>query len=257
MVKINSINISGIRGIKTPLSLDLNNRSILIFGENGSGKSSLIDAIEWFYSDSIEHLISKETGTTKGRGSLRNLFIPDKEDAFVNIKYSNNKLNTIKTINGLLKTSTSNSNDDFKEYLYGTQSENLILRYRDLVEFIIATPGEKLEKLQNIIGFSVVGDIRSLLKKSAGRIAREIKSSNYDNQKNAQQSVILENLGQNAYTDDQLFAGANLLIRPLQIGKKIKSYNEIQDVLKSIETKEDTVLLEQISFYTKVGENRF
>jgi hypothetical protein len=255
MAKIKSTNISGIRGIKDPLPLNLNNRSILIFGENGSGKSSLTDAIEWYYSDGVEHLISKETGATKGRGSLRNLFIPDNEDAFVNIQYSNNKLNATKTIDSSLRTSASNTTDDFKEYLLATQSENLILRYRDLVEFIIATPGEKLDKLQNIIGFSAVADVRGLLKKSAGRIARNIKSTNFDNQKNAQQSVVLDNLGQNAYTDDQLFAGANQLIKSLQNGKDIKSHKDIRGVLKAIETKEDTALLEQISFYTKVGEN--
>jgi len=163
----------------------------LLFGENGSGKSSLTDAVEWYYSDGVKHLISKETVSTKGRGSLRNLFIPDNEDAFVSIEYSNNKLNATKTIDNSLKSSTSNTTDDFKNYLLATQSENLILRYRDLVEFITATPGEKLEKLQNIIGFSAVVDVRDLLKKSAGRIVRNIKAANYDNQKNAQQSVVL------------------------------------------------------------------
>ena len=136
-----------------------------------------------------------------------------------------------------------------------TQSENLILRNRDLIEFIVARKTDKLKKLQDIIGFSAVADVRDLLQKSAGRIARNIKSANYDNQKNAQQSVVLENLGQNAYTDDQLFAGSNKLIKPLQLGKDIKSLKDIHDVLKAIETREDTALLEQISFYTKVGEN--
>jgi len=39
MATIKSINISGIRGVRDPVLLDLNNRSILIFGENGSGKT--------------------------------------------------------------------------------------------------------------------------------------------------------------------------------------------------------------------------
>ena len=255
MAKIKSINISGIRGIKNTLPLNLDNRSILIFGENGSGKSSLVDAIEWYYSDSVEHLVSREAGATKGRGSLRNLFIPDNEDAFINIQHSNDKLNATKAIDSSLKASTSSSTDDFKDYLLSTQSENLILRYRDLVEFIIATPGEKLEKLQNIIGFSEVTSIRNILKKSANRIARNIKSANYDNQKNAQQSVILENLGQNVYTNEQLFTGANNLIKPLNLPKEIKSIKNIQDTLKTIESKEDTALIEQISFHTKTGES--
>lgn len=255
MTKIKSVNISGIRGIKNPLLLNLNKKSILIFGENGSGKSSLTDAIEWYYTDGIKHLASEETGSTKGRGALRNLFIPNSEDAFINIQYSNNKLNATKTIDSSLKASISNTADDFKDYLLASQSENLILRFRDLVEFIIASKTDKLKKLQNIIGFSDVADVRDLLYKSAGRIARNIKSTNYDNQKEAQQSVVLEYLGQNAYSEDQLFAGANQLIKPLQIGKDIKSHNDIQDVLKAIETKEDTALIEQIGFYTKVGES--
>lgn len=255
MAKIKSINISGIRGIKNPLLLNLNSRSILIFGENGSGKSSLTDAIEWYYSDGVEHLVSRETGATKGRGSLRNLFIPDNEDAFINIQHSNNKLNATKAIDSSLKASTSSSTDDSKNYLRATQSENLILRYRDLVEFIIATPGEKLEKLQNIIGFSEVTSIRNIFRKSANRIARNIKSANYDNQKNAQQSVIIENLGQNVYTNEQLFTGANNLIKPLNLPKEIKSIKDIQDALKTIESKEDTALIEQISFHTKIGES--
>jgi len=227
----------------------------MIFGENGSGKSSLTDAIEWYYSDGVKHLVSEETGSTKGRGSLRNLFIPDSEDAFISIQYSNKKLNATKTIDNSLKAFPSNTTDDFKEYLLATQSENLILRYRDLVEFIISSKTDKLKKLQNIIGFSAVADVRDLLKKSYGRIARNIKSANYDNQKNAQQSVVLEKLGQNAYTDDQLFAGANQLIKPLQIEKDIKSHKDIQDVLNAIESKDDTTLLEQISFYTMVGQS--
>jgi len=90
MVKIKSIDIYGIRGIKDCLTLDLKEKSVLVFGENGSGKSSLADAIEWYYSDGIKHLASEEIESTKGRGALRNLFIPDSEDAYIAIQYSNN-----------------------------------------------------------------------------------------------------------------------------------------------------------------------
>lgn len=254
MIKVKEIEIRGIRGIKDPLMLNLDNKSILIFGENGSGKSSVTDAIEWYYSDGIEHLSGREAGAAKGRASLRNLFIPDKEEAFARIAYSDKLLDTKKTINSLLKATTSNDTDDFKKYLVDTQSENLILRYRDLLKFIISTPGERLETLQGIIGFSEVAEIRSLLKKSVGRIERTIKNAKYDDQKNFQQSTVLENLGQNAYSDDQFFAGAENLIKPLQMKKNIKSYQDIQDLLKLIEAEEDTALLEQINSYRRIEE---
>jgi len=231
MIKIKSIDISGIRGIKHSPPLNLNGDSVLVFGENGSGKSSLTDAIEWYYT---EHLASEEIDSTKGRGALRNLFIPDSEDAYIAIQYSNNILDAKKSINSSFKTSISNKSDDFNEFIAASQSENLILRYRDLVRFIIAQKTEKLKTLQDIIGFAEVADVRDLLKRSAGRIARHITSANYDNQKNAQQLIILENLSQNAYTNEQLFAGANELIKPLKIGKEIKSLQDIQEALKTL-----------------------
>jgi energy-coupling factor transporter ATP-binding protein EcfA2 len=255
MTKIKSLRIFGIRGVKDEIAINLDKKSVLIFGENGSGKSSLTDALEWYYSDSIEHLKSEESGAARGRGSLRNLFIPKGDKSYLEIGFSEGNLDSTKSIDSSLKSSFSNTSEDFNSYLSATQSENLYLRFRTLIEFIVSSKTEKLKKLQGIIGFSAVADMRDLLKKSAGRIARNIKSSNYDNQKNAHQSVILENLGQNAYSAEQLCEGSNILIKPLKLDREIKSIDDMDEVLRMIEVKEDEALLNQISFYTKVGEN--
>jgi hypothetical protein len=59
--------------------------------------------------------------------------------------------------------------------LQASQSENILLRYRDLIEFIIASKTDKLKMLQNIIGFSEVANIRDILRKSSRRILTSIK----------------------------------------------------------------------------------
>lgn len=252
MAKIKKINISGIRGIKDLLTLDLNKKSILIYGDNGSGKSSLTDAFEWFIYDHIGHLSNEEIGRRKGKDALRNIFIPDSEDGYIDLQFNDNKLDTKKSIDSSLSTTVSNTSDEFQDFIVAVQSENLILRYSALIEFIIASKTEKLTKLQDIIGFSEVAGLRSLLKKNAGHIARAIKSANYDNRKNVQQSVILENFGRNAHANKQLLEGANELIKPLKLGIEIKSRKDIKKVLKKIQTKEDTALLEQINFFTRI-----
>ena len=254
MAKIKSINISGIRGIKDPLTLDLDKKSVLVYGDNGTGKSSVTDAFEWFFFDHIEHLSNEEIGRRKGRDALRNIFIPEREDGYIELQFDDNKLDTKKSIDSSLKPSSSNTSDEFNEFIVAAQSENLILRYRDLVQFIIAGKTDKLNELQRIIGFSEVANIRSLLKKNAGRIARTIKAANYDNLKSIQQSKIIENLGQPAYDDEQLFEGANKLIEPLELGIEIKSRKDVNTVLKKIQTKEDTALLEKINFFTRIWE---
>jgi len=255
MAKIKSIKINGLRGVREPLTLDLNKKSILVYGDNGTGKSSLTDSFEWFFYDKIGHLLNEEIGRRKGRDALRNIFIPDTEDGFIELAFDDNKLDSKKSIDDSLRTSNSNDYDEFNKFIASTYSERLILRYRDLVQFIIAGKTDKLTELQNIIGFSDVQNIRNLLKKNGTRVARSIKSANYDNLKNVQQSTILENLGQNAYTDEQLFDGANKLIKPLKLEIEIKSRKDINTVLKKIESKEDSKLLNQINFYTKVKES--
>lgn len=255
MAKIKTIKINGLRGVREQLTLDLNKKSILVYGDNGTGKSSVTDSFEWFFYDKIEHLSNEEIGRRKGRDALRNIFIPETEDSFIELTFDENKLDSKKSIDNSLKTFNSNETDDFKKFIASSYSERLILRYRDLVQFIIAGKTDKLKELQNIIGFSDVQNIRDLLKKNGARIGRTIKSANYDNLKNVQQSTILENLGQNAYTDEQLFDGANKLIKPLKLGIEIKSRQEINTVLKKIESKEDSKLLNQINFFTKIKES--
>lgn len=190
MNKIKSINITGLRGIKEHLTLNLNQKSILFYGDNGSGKSSITDTLEWFYYDRIEHLVSEETGATKGKGALRNLFLQPADDAFIKIEFNKPEYTSQKTINNALRVTQSNTSVEFNELIVKSQSENLILRYKELVTFIIATKKQKLDELQKIIGFNEVGNVRDLLKRNAVRIARNIKSNNYENKKSVQQSMV-------------------------------------------------------------------
>lgn len=250
MNKLKQIKIAGIRGIKDTLTLSPDARSLLIYGDNGAGKSSITDAIEWFYKDKIAHLSSSEIG----KESIRNVFLSDVNDSKVEIQFSNKALDTEKSIDSSLRTFNSNGSKDFYNYIILSQTENLILRYRDLVQFITATKGEKLTYLQNIIGFTEVREIRGLLKKFAGRFAKDIKSENYSNKKSTQQSILMEGLGQNITSENQFFETATKLIKPLNLGKEIKSFSDAREVLKSIATKEDSQVAEQISFYNKIAD---
>jgi len=46
------MNISGVRGVPS-LQLDFEGKNVLIYGENGTGKSSIIDAIEFFFTGTV------------------------------------------------------------------------------------------------------------------------------------------------------------------------------------------------------------
>ena len=255
MNKIDSVHITGLRGVRHLLELYLNKKSILLYGDNGSGKSSIVDAFEWFYYDKIAHLISDEIQATKGKGALRNLFLTNTENATLKIDCSKPELSSEKIINSELKSSYTNESVDFVNFLKATQTENLILRHKDLVKFIISSKTDKLNTLQEIIGFKQVGDLRDLLRKNATRIAKNIKVARYDNKKSVQQSILIENFGQNITSANQFFEVANDLIKPLNSKIEIKSYINIKEILKEIESTEDTEIITKIGFLSKVNEN--
>lgn len=84
MTKIKSINIKGIRGAKNSLELNLNGKSILLYGDNGTGKSSISDSIEWFYTDKVGHLASNEIDT---KDALRNATLSNTDISKVDISF--------------------------------------------------------------------------------------------------------------------------------------------------------------------------
>ena len=62
-MRIKAIELAWFRGAADPVSLELNSKSMVIYGANSSGKSSFVDAVEYVLnSGSIEHLRSEYSG---------------------------------------------------------------------------------------------------------------------------------------------------------------------------------------------------
>ena len=63
-MRIKSIELGWFRGAATPVALEPNGKSMVVYGENGSGKSSFVDAIEYVVNNSgIEHLKNEYSGS--------------------------------------------------------------------------------------------------------------------------------------------------------------------------------------------------
>ncbi len=171
-VSIKKIHIKGLRGIKKEVILPLEQRSIVIYGDNGSGKSSITDVLEWFYYGKVSHLSGEEIGKS-GLDGLRNISLSDAQEAFFYIEYSDPSLNCTKKLEikkNVLKQSTSNNDRGFNDFIEASQKENLLITYKELADFVLSTKSEKLSGLSAIIGFSDVTDTRGVLKKALNDI---------------------------------------------------------------------------------------
>lgn len=106
MIRVRKLEITGFRGARLPIDLDFtsSNKSVLIHGGNGSGKSTFADAVEWFFRKRVEHLWKEDCF----KESLRHTELSDSKNATVTMKFSDNRLDGTQILDGKLNVTRSN-----------------------------------------------------------------------------------------------------------------------------------------------------
>jgi energy-coupling factor transporter ATP-binding protein EcfA2 len=246
--KIKKISISGLRGVQETMELSLSEKSILLYGDNGTGKSSISDSLEWFFKDSVSHLAGQEIDL---KDALRNANIKDTEVSSVEIDFTKVAVNSSKKLSnkkGKLVSEYSNKSDYFVDFINQTQSENLILRYQFLTDFIDKTKGDKLKSLSDVIGFAEVNKTKEVLKKVYNSIKTEIKNQNYETQINTQKQIQIEKIGAAIGVEKNLFEKVNEIITPLKLNVVVKSFKDIDAVLTLLKAPANTKVLNELRF---------
>jgi len=250
--KINNITIKGIRGAKGNLELPLNGKSILLYGDNGTGKSSISDSIEWFYTNRVSHLSNSEIDL---KDALRNSALDTDDISEVNISFvKETDLDCSKTLfnkRDKLTTEFSNTSDVFKQYIDESKEENLLLRYQHLTSFIDDTKGDKLKYLSDIIGFSEVTKKKEVLRKSYSSIKIEIKNQNFETLINNEKQKLIEKLGASISQEENLFEKINEKIKPLKTGIEVKKIEDIGKVLLYLKNSTNNKLNKEFAFLEK------
>lgn len=246
--KIKKITITGLRGVQETMELPLLGKSILLYGDNGTGKSSISDSLEWFLTDEVSHLSGSEVDLKE---ALRNSNLTETDVSSVEIDFTKSSVSSTKTLSskkGKLVPENSNKSDDFAEYRNKTKNENLILRYQHLRDFIDRPKGEKLKSLSDVIGFAEVNKTKEVLKKAYNSIKTEIKNQNYESQINTQKQIQIEKIGAAIGVEKNLFEKVNETIASLKLGIVVKSFKDIDAILNLLKAPANTKVLNELSF---------
>jgi AAA domain len=168
MIRIEKISIHKFRGI-VKLELELGGENFAICGPNGTGKSGVVDAIEFVLSGDISRL----GGTGRGNVSVKEHAphvdyrdLPDK--AFVELHgviVSTGKKFSVKRSVGQPKAPTISPNipevveaiDEFGRH------KNVALSRRELIQYILSTPGQRAEEIQALLQLDLLASLRKNL----------------------------------------------------------------------------------------------
>ncbi|GAA0020708.1 AAA family ATPase [Bradyrhizobium diazoefficiens] len=167
---LEEIALSWFRGASTKISLETQNKSIVIHGPNGSGKSSFVDGIEYLLSQGkLQHLAHTYSGRRQELGIINTGATPD-ADRHVELRFKGASIKGTIAPNGACSISN-------REIIENWNSRRIILRQDEVSEFIKASAGDKYSVLLPLLGLDPLENVAVNLR-ALGRKISEI--ANYD-----------------------------------------------------------------------------
>ena len=149
-IKIKKVHIRAFRGIPE-LELELNGRSLLLQGENGTGKSSIVEAIEFFFTGEVSHLEGIRGLSLRRHGPHVNF---THDDVNVEITFDPGNVSLNRDF-----SSAPSPPDQFNDYFQITQKGTFILRRSQILEFIMSQPAERFRAIGSIIGIEPLDNV--------------------------------------------------------------------------------------------------
>jgi AAA domain-containing protein len=185
MIRVEELSITEFRGIRK-LSLKLKGKNFAVSGPNGTGKSGVVDALEFGLTGNVSRLSGKGTGgiSVKDHGphvDFRNK--PDK--ARVVLKVTIPSLGQTVLIDRSVKdartpTITPSSPAITKVLEQVANHPEFVLSRRQLIDYVLATPGDRSREIQALLRLESVESVRTNLQKFANAAQRAVEPATRD-----------------------------------------------------------------------------
>ena len=147
-MRIKSIQLSWFRGAADPVALEPNSKSMVVYGENGSGKSCFVDAVEYVLNDGkIGHLAHEYSGKHQEK-AVPSTHKPKGRKTQFKIKFKDNS-----EFETEIKPTGSSTSSGAEPVAMGTWDyRRTVLRQDEVAEFIHDTKGGKYSALLPLLG---------------------------------------------------------------------------------------------------------
>jgi len=147
-MRFKSITLSWFRGAADPVVLDTGLKSIVVYGQNGTGKSCFVDAVEYAVNGGkISHLSHEYSGAKQEKG-IRNTHTPTGTSSDFSITFTDNTKLSINIAPNGSHTRSGTATLDIGTWDY----RRTVLRQDEIARFIASSKGNKYSDLLPLLG---------------------------------------------------------------------------------------------------------
>jgi energy-coupling factor transporter ATP-binding protein EcfA2 len=160
--KLQRLVMHAFRGIPSEMTVDFGDgESTVVYGDNGTGKSTIADALEWYFTGDIE-LLSHEGRQHAVR------YVGGDADGVTSVEVL-----TSGTLGGKVVFPDERTPDMFG----ALRRETFLLRGRTLADFINKTKTEKWKALVEILGLDAIETLREDLQRARNDLRKTAKTA--------------------------------------------------------------------------------
>ncbi|CAK7034006.1 MAG: DNA replication and repair protein RecF [Desulfovibrio sp.] len=243
MIQIESITIKEFRGIRD-LTLEFKKKNFAICGPNGTGKSGIVDAIEFVLTGEISRLTGKGTKeiSVKQHGPhVDKMNNPEQASVEVClfIPSINKQAKVFRTVKNSTKPTIYPDTEEIKAILDSVKNHpEFTLTRRELIRYILAEPGERSQDVQALLRLSDLDKIGAIFTKLANSTTRDELS--FEQIKRSSVTSLLESLDIPSLTTQNLLNAVNSRREILNLPKVeiIETTTSIKDGLLASTHKE-------------------
>lgn len=170
-MRIKSIQLDWFRGAADCVVLDPGEKSVVVYGENGAGKSSFVDAIEYLICDGkIGHLALEQSGKRQEK-AIPNTHCPDDKKTSFKVEFKDGSSVGVQIGRDGASKKTGKSGSGIEAWDY----QRTVLRQDEVATFIKNTKGEKYSALLPLLGLAHLEIAAENLRKLSRAIETESK----------------------------------------------------------------------------------
>lgn len=212
MILVKRIEIFEFRGVRH-LEINLKGKNFAICGKNGTGKSGIVDALEFGLTGNISRLSGSGTGTISLKEHAPHVDSrsnPSKSKVIITLSLItlNKEVTIERSVDEIQNPIIKPVSQDILEVLNEVEIHpEFTLSRRELIKYVISTPGDRAKEVQTLLRLEKVENLRAILQKIANADKREVPPLKKQKEEAAEQ--LKGSLDVISLTEDKILSAVN------------------------------------------------